>query len=57
MFRTLKAAENAAIEGCNQGPDTQQCEEFMEEFLVRVKVAFVLQASHWTVQPCQSSTG
>jgi len=41
MFQTLIAAERAALEGRNQGPDTQQCEEFMDEVLVRVKVAFV----------------
>ena len=53
MFRTLSAAEKAALDGRNLGPDTQQCEEFMEEFLVRVKVALALQASYWTALPAR----
>lgn len=53
MFWTLSAAEKAALDGRNLGPDTQQCEEFMEEFLVRVKVALALQASYWTALPAR----
>ena len=51
MFETLDAAEKAALEGRNQDPDTQQCETFMKDFAVRVKVAFGLQASYWTALP------